>query len=289
VSTHATSPYLEPAMKPSQGLRVYRLLPLVLSLLLTLASCAPFPPPPPRPTATTFNCATALQCRVVVPRCGPAVTPDQSDGQGIWYAPEGNTPIVLPINAVSLVGFQLWLPTSIPDGASWYKAVLVQAGADREPNQPPLFHAAYGPWPPRIHYGAPLNAVLSIDETTGHLGPLSYLIGDNQAVQIQSQRVETMAGQLMTVYHLVYPPSFILHDTFLAIEVLWHAGPLTLRVLGIPGPPEAGLEEFGPNPRQGDIGGVVAWTGVAGATQTGDDDGVLLRLAASVVPYTDCG
>lgn len=194
-----------------------------------------------------------------------------------------------PKNAVSLVGFQLWLPTSIPDRTSWYKAVLVQAGADREPNQPPLFHAAYGPWPPRIHYGAPLNAVLSIDETTGYLGPLSYLIGGNQVVQIQSQRVVTMARRPMTVYHLAYPPSSILHDTFLAIEVLWHTGPLTLRVLGVPRPPEAGLEEFGPNPRQGDIGGVEPWVGVAGADQTGDDDGVLLHMAASVAPYTSCG
>ncbi len=271
------------ALRHAQCAALRVLLPALV--LMTLASCAPFPPPPPpRPTATTFNCATALQCRVVLPPCGPDLTPLQSPS-GTWY---GNMPF--PHNTASLVGFQPLLPTWIPDGASWYKAVLV--GPVSGSGQAALFHAGYGAWPPRENSalrGLDSASVLTIDEATGQLNPLSYLIGDNQVVQIQSQRAVTVAGQPMTVYHLVYPLSSILHDPFLAIEVLWRAGPLTLRVLGIPGLLGAPLDFFSSIPRQGAFDAIDPWTGVAGAAQTGDDDGVLLRLAASVAPYTGCG
>jgi hypothetical protein len=253
---------------------------LLVALLAATTGCAPFGP---QAQATpTPDCGLARRCEVLLPPCGPAVSPAPGDA-GEWYYGRQ-----MPRNAAALLGFQPLLPTHIAGTGSWDSALLI--GPRFGPGRVPLLRQVYAPWPPHTGAtdgGVPVvdtrpsrDATLVLDETTGAPGPLtSFNGGYQQPLHIAEQRAVLVGDASATLFHLAAP------DTpaadYQAIELLWHAGPVTLRLFS--------AFDDGYFLSISDDSRSPTTDVVLGFDVTIDLDARLLQTAETVAPYTGCG
>ena len=232
-------------------------------------------------TTPTPTCAERHLCWTITPFCGPAVTPTPQPGSDVWYQSA-----YWPQNLATLAGFQPLALTGQPQGdLEWNKVILVVPSG-----QPALLHIGYQSWRRipmlgdigPVGFGPNPRSLLAIEETTDVLDPLARLEVGAHPAYIAEQYATTVGGAPATVYHIATHNQAAPANAYQAIEILWHVGRLTVRLLAAsrsaspylivdPGNPQTWLDNIGPS-----------------ANSPQDADAFWLGVAGTLAPFTGC-